>query len=379
MRARKRALKHRTLSQSVVPTLSFRRLRSPRIGITSDLPPPVVATHGNTSKGRLERERFSPHAVEKWIRDCDLCTDAFDRVICCSMKNVLLVAALAFGSLGYCSLVIRNGVRMEQAGQAYGQGNILFEEGRYAEAAARYREWKEYQDSVGEDSSEITGLVGHALDLAGRTEEAEKLLEESLASQPQARVYLLKAHFLARHESEAAALAWLEGAPLTTATKAPLTARFLRELGRHDEALPILEDLLQQTAGSRYLVHGELRAPDEVDAEVHRQMCDLLDRLSDLAESHLRAGNLDAAERYANLGVSAGQITKRDAKSWSPRYAEAGDFRCRVVRAHVRMRRGELDPAAEEIEHAKQFPLNYPTRERELQAVVEDLRRLRLR
>ncbi len=254
--------------------------------------------------------------------------------------------------LGF-ALSCRDDPELDAALDRYFQGHELFDEGRYAEAAEHYRAWKDYEDAHDEDSSEVTGLIGHALDLAGRTQEAKELIDASLAIEKRWYVCLYKAHFLARHESDESALAWLNEAQLPDASRARAIASFYRERGRYADAIPVLKDLLEQVEGRRFLVDGAIRVPPVIDTATHNQISSLLDPLQDLAENHLQVRDFDAADKYAQLGITVGQILNRDATYAGDKYVEAGDVRCRIVRARVLMQRGEWDASGEEIGFAK--------------------------
>lgn len=76
--------------------------------------------------------------------------------------------------------------------------------------------------------------------------------------------------------------------------------------------------------------------------------------LKDAAWHFLQAGKLDDAYKFATMGVSIGRhLLERCAGRHRVRGSDAGDVDCRLVRAHVLIRRGALEAARGELEKAE--------------------------
>jgi hypothetical protein len=267
----------------------------------------------------------------------------------------------------------------EAALKKYFVGHDLFDEGKYDEAAEHYMPLKDFLEANEEDSSEVTGLIGRSLDLAGRTEEAEQLIEASLAAQKRWYVCVYRAHFLARHENVSAAITWLKRVEIGEVARSKALSSFYRERGDHAAAIPILRRLLKQVDKGRLLVGGAISVPGEIDVDTHNAIAGLLDPLRHLAESHLHTLQLSRSYEYASLGIRVGQVLSRDSTYAGSKYVEAGDFRCRIARARVSMERGDLTAASTDIGFAQAIAdwSNPPFRAKPLRSVIDKLKRLR--
>lgn len=300
------------------------------------------------------------------------------RTAACAAIAVIVIV-LAVVRICSCRTVLSDLEKDKDAAlRRYFQGHVLFDEGRYAEAAEHYWAWKRYEEAQGMDSSEVTGLIGHTLGLAGRDAEAIALLDASLAARKRWSVCVFRAHCIARQEGDESALAWLKGIEIDPVDRLRAIAKFLRDRGRYTEAIPVGEDLLERVEGREYLVNGEVVAIEEMDLTTRSKLATLAAPLRELAECALENGDPNAAEHYATLGIQVGQRLNRGATYLGAKYVEAGDMACRLVRARIRMDQADWDGAEREIEWATAMAKLESSRAvRDLERAMEELSRRR--
>src|SRR5258708_1227162 len=86
--------------------------------------------------------------------------------------------------------------------------------GRFEDAVPQYKFFLKYAESRGEYTSEVKADIGHCLDVVGKSEEARKFIDESLATTIRGFVCVYKAQNLARTGSQDDAVVWLEAVSL---------------------------------------------------------------------------------------------------------------------------------------------------------------------
>lgn len=271
---------------------------------------------------------------------------------------LLLFFAGGLSSLGYCarSLAIRwKDPERRAALDEYWQGHRLFDAGKYLDAIPHYDVYRQLLKLRGEDDSEVVGSIASCSWRGGRTEEALALFAESIATNPRWYVCVEKAHCLV-HRDRAAALQWLDEAPLPAEGRTRALAEFHRERREFAESIPHLDELLclAESSGIGFDDHDRVIGADlPLTTKRHNQLAEFLDPLEYLAECHYGRGDLVRAGHYARRGVAVGQRINESKAYYEPPEEAAGSVDCRLWLARIAMERGAWELAAVEIEHAR--------------------------
>ncbi len=260
-------------------------------------------------------------------------------------------------------------------------GDRLFDEGKYAEAAAKYAEYARLVEQRGEDASITIGELGRTLDLADRPEEAERHLRASLATAVRPGVCVYMAHFLARRRSPADAIAWAESIALSPEDRAIVLGVFHIERSEPEKALPHLKRLLKLVCGGDIAFDALNRlivGPEPIGDERERRLRSTRDALDALAETSLACGDVDAARRDSAKGISVGRFIDRNLTYRSEIFRTCGSMRCRIVRARIAVAEEAWAKAAEEAAFAQAVADVEPARDvrkqkMELAALIKEI------
>lgn len=260
--------------------------------------------------------------------------------------------------------------KMQAALAAYYSGHALWDKGKYLDAAEQYAKWEAYQEEVGEDISEVKGLIGHMISLGGGDlAAAQARIDSSLSMTFRPTVAVYKMRLLERRDGVASAVAWLHGQNLSESVEEEVLAEFWLSLMRCDEALPYLLSRFQREGGvSNYAADLSYLGGN-----------DSRELPATIAECYLDAGDWGEAFKYATMAVSRSQYTAREVWGWQGDRALAGSVRARLVRARVFCHRADWSAAAEECRLAKIIidGGTYSERAGELQALINDIERRR--
>lgn len=231
--------------------------------------------------------------------------------------------------------------------------------GRYAKALEAYEEVYARDPAYGDPPYYACLGVAECREKLGDTSGALEAVDTAIAGGARWHAFQIKARLLERTRGQAAAIAFFDSMIKRDPPDSSLLQMlgdFHTEAGREEKgasaylrAIKVAND----THGFTYDAQGWLIESEATRNKENDDFASLSHPLERASNVLLRLSRDDEALVYATMGVSIGQELKRLAGYYSPEELEAGDADCRVTRAFVFMRRGELKQAAAEIKHAR--------------------------
>lgn len=267
--------------------------------------------------------------------------------------TLLAVSALVTPfALFFISFQIGGPVPGEQQAK---HGSELLEQGAFGPALEELRE----AISLGYDNSFVQLDLAKTLEGLGRLDEAESAFDAAIDDGHWWPPYTEKARFLRRRDGTDAANAWL--AQLDGDTTDPkfayLQAEFRhRSCGDRAGAAPFYEEAVRRASarhGFRFDAEGWLLLDASTLQKENNDYADLWPTLQYWAACRLELGDLAGALRAATMGVAIGQQLKRCKGYYGAPEVQAGDVKCRALRARAMVRLGRLDEAERELDLAQ--------------------------
>lgn len=271
----------------------------------------------------------------------------------------LFVVALAFcvawAPVGLLAYLISRPGNYELVEAADGH----FVAGRHAQALEAYEEVFERDPSYGDPPYYACLGVAECREKLGDTTGALEAVDTALAGGQSWHAHQIKARLIERQKGLEAAVAYFEALIKKNPADWSLPhmlGEFHMEAGRYEGAASAFKRAIRivtKTHGFSFDADGWLIETEATLKKENNDFADLWPTLEYLADVLLRLSRDEEAMLYATMGVSIGQQLKRLAGYYSPKELAAGDADCRITRAFVLMRRGELGQAQTEIKHAK--------------------------
>ncbi len=251
----------------------------------------------------------------------------------------------------------------------YFEGHELYERGEWDAAIAKYETYRACVAEDQEDTSEVEGLIAECHDLAGRPDQALALFDKSLATNPLPHIRLAKANCLRRHRGFDVAIEWLRDQSMKDDERCQVMGEFHRDSGAHAEAIVWFNRLLVERGWPSFAYdrdRGFTALPETLDTSTRNRLASCSYVFIDLARCHYALTRFDEAFAFASMGIAAGHVLT------------CGDVECRILRAAVFAKRGDLAAARADIDSASALAAagSYTRHKRRVRAAYRWLEKL---